>query len=537
MHRAAPSRWSRPISRRHVIGAGASVLMPGSRPGAHAQGTPESLPERPHPNPSSERDSSSWFVTSWPAELDATGRADRFEVYDGRTFALLGGFQAISTGDICLTANPAKILLSTPTGPSIFDLDNGNVAQVTWDTEETVGSVRLPDPRWTTPTPPRWSFFTDLNINPRALLVDLDNATGVDLQEMLVKSGETATYPSIRFSPDGALAVASVSNNGFYLLDPESPADARLLDGGIDGMISWAPDFSPDGSRLAYVLVPASDGRGKPMLVVEDLESGDVSEIGPISPYGFAVFSPGSDDDLIILDGGTVTRREIDGGREVWRAESEAVVLEVGTYGNTLFLGSMAHGRGSTVTWQTIDSGSGGSHPLPLLDGLTSYNGSYVNPEPAFQLMGPSARNPDYRGRLAAVNLESAELIPLLDEIDGRALEYTYATSRDSGVILYTPLYDQRYYLFDLATGRQRTFAYDPVTKVPNYPAISPDGATVGFFQGNSSGLDRGEVWLLDVAGGGEPEPFIEGRLWLWAGGTPAPGAGTAALKPSSGEA
>ena len=31
------------------------------------------------------------------------------------------------------------------------------------------------------------------------------------------------------------------------------------------------------------------------------------------------------------------------------------------------------------------------------------------------------------------------------------------------------------------------------------------------------------EVRLLDVAGGEEPEPFMEGRLWVWAGGTAAP--------------
>ena len=123
------------MSRRHIVGAGASVLL-GSRPGAHAT-----------PKPSSGRDTNSWFVTSWPAGPDPIVRADRFEVYDGQTLEMLGGFRAVDTGDICLTANPAKILLSTRTGPSIFDLGTGNVTQVTWDTEEPVGAVRLPDPR------------------------------------------------------------------------------------------------------------------------------------------------------------------------------------------------------------------------------------------------------------------------------------------------------------------------------------------------------------------------------------------------------
>jgi len=261
---------------------------------------------------------------------------------------------------------------------------------------------------------------------------------------MLVRRGETAAYPSIRFSPDGTLATASVDESGSYLLDPESPADARPLDGGMDGMVSWAPDFSPDRSRLAYVMRPPNDETGDGTLVVEDPRNADVVEIGPIRPDGFAVFPPDSDDELIVFDGGTISRREIEGGREVWRTESEADVVEIGSTGNTLFLGSRARGAESRVVWQTIDLDAGASRRLPLVDGLTAYNGSYVNPEPAYQLMGPSARNVDYRGRLAAVTMESGEATSLLDEIDGRALEYTYATSRDCGVILYAPLYEQR---------------------------------------------------------------------------------------------
>lgn len=516
----APSRPSRSISRRRVIGAGASVLMLGSRPGARAQDTPDPLPKRPHPEPSSRRDAESWFLISRPAEPGFITHADRFEVYDGRSFELLGGFPSADTWSVGVTGNPARILLDTMTGPSIFDLDTGNLAQITWDVQVGVGSVRLPDPRWAAPTPVRWSFFTDAD-NGRALLVDLDHATGVDLAETLVKAGETAAYPTLQFAPDGTRAIASVAYNGFYLLDPEAPDDARLLDGGLPDMVSWGPDFSPDSSRIAYVMRPASGDPEAGRLVIEDLGNGDIIEIGPVGPEAFAVFPPDSGDDLIVFDGGTVSRREVDGGREVWRAESGDVVLALGVTGNALFLGST---RGNSASiWQTIDLRTGESLRRRELDGLTYYNGSYVNPEPAFQLMGPPwDSDEDITGRLAAMDLATDTLVSLLDETSGWSLSLSYATSQDIGILLYAPSSDGAYRLFDLERSDMRVFRYDPGTTSPYDPAVSADGTTASITLWDNSGSGRMEAWLLDVATGGEPEPFMEGRLWRWAGGSPA---------------
>ena len=520
---AAPFRRSRSVSRRLVVGAGASALLSGSRPGAGAQGTPAQLPERPHPKPPTGRDTSSWFVMSRPAEPGFITDADRFEVYAGETFELLGGFRSAGTRGVGVTANPARILLDTLTGPAIFDLDTGNVTQVVWDAEEGVGTVRLPDPRWATPTPARWSFFSNQN-DARALLVDLDNATGVDLADTLVKPGETAVYPSLRFSPDGTLAAGSVAYNGFYLLDPEAPVEARLLDGEREDLISWAPNFSPASSRLAYVLRQPTGGPREGTLVVEDLESDDVIEIGPVGPDGFAIFPPDSNDELIVFDDGTVTRIEIEGGRELWQAESEAVALALGMTGNVLFVGSARRAAG-TPTWQTIDLGTGDSRGLPELRGLTYYNGSYDSPEPSFQLMGPpyGDGNEVIPGPLAAVNLVSGEVTSLLDETSDQSLSLAYGTSRDSGIILYAPRNDGRYYLFDVAGGERRVFTYDLATTSLSDPFVSADGAAAGVTLWNNSGSGRMEAWLLDVAGQGVPEPFTEGRLWVWAGGTPAP--------------
>lgn len=74
-----------------------------------------------------------------------------------------GGLQAAGTGGTCLTANPAKILLSTLTGPSIFGLETGNVTKVAWDVDTSVTDVRLPDPRQATPPPIRWSSCSDVD--------------------------------------------------------------------------------------------------------------------------------------------------------------------------------------------------------------------------------------------------------------------------------------------------------------------------------------------------------------------------------------
>ncbi len=511
-------------SRRSVIGAGASVLMGGSRRGAGAATSAQDAPtphRPPHAGSPSRDDTSSWFVISRPAEPGYITGADRFEVYDGGTFERLGGFQAVGTTNVAVTADPARILLATAMGASIFDLGTGNVRPVSWDVETAVNAVRLPDPRTATPKPPRWAFFQDMEY-ARALLVDLDSATGVDLAETLDWSGENVGHVSFRFSPDDRRAVVSVGDNGVYLLDPESPADARPLGGKRDDLISWAADFSPGSSRIAYVLRPPGDDAGPGTLMVEDLDSGDIVEIGPVDREGFAVFPPDSDDELIVFDDGTVTRREIDGGRELWRAETDAVVLGLGITGNTLFVGSARRADG-TPAWRMIDLAGGNARRLPELQGLMYYNGSHANPRSSFQLMGPRADSTGDGGALgplAAADLASGEVMTLLDEVDGTTLPLRYATSWDSGIILYAGLdEDSRYFLFDLASDERRAFTYDLPGLSPYHVAVSADGAAAGFTHWDNSGSGRMDVWLLDIAGKGEPEPLLEGRLWVWAGG------------------
>jgi hypothetical protein len=271
---------------------------------------------------------------------------------------------------------------------------------------------------------------------------------------------------------------------------------------------------------------PSSGDRGRPTLVVQDLGSDDVVEIGPISRDGFVVFPPDSDDDLIVIDSGIVARREIDGGREVWEAEPGAAPRTAGISGNTLFLGSATNRGEGPLIWETIDLDTGDARRLPLLRGLTRYNGSYTYPEPTFQLMGPAAIGPGSMatsGPLAGVQLETGMIRSLLDEVDGASLPFSYATSQDSGIILYALEFDSRYFMFNLASGEQRAFTYDLPDTSPFDLAVSADGAAAGFTHWDNSGSGRMDVWLLDVAGRGEPEPFLEGRLWVWAGGTPAP--------------
>lgn len=538
MPRPSPSPWSRSVSsrwtRRHVIAAGASVLMLDSRPGAHAQGTIEQHPHNPDPDPSSGRDTSSWFVVSRPATTGYIAAASRLEVYDGRTYALLGGFPSRDMPAATVTADPGRILLDASSGLGIFDLPSGNVTTVAWDTASPVTTVRLPDPRWFASTPARWAFMTD-DVNARALLVDLDNATGVDLAETLVRPGETAAYPTVRFSPDGARAIGSVAYNGFYLFDPEAPADARLLDGGQDDMISWGPDFSPDSTRLVYTLRELNGEPGPGTLVVENLAGGDVVEVGSVGDNGFAMFPPDSNAELLVFDEGSVSRIEIDGGRELWRAKSGAVALALGITGDVLFLGS-ARSRESTSAWQTIDLGTGEGRRLPTLRGLTYYNGSYAGEEPTFQLMGPVHNSGEDRfGPLAAVDLASGEVATLLDETSGWSITSAYGTSRDGAIVLYAPRYEDGFYVFDLASGERRAFTRRVTAESLYDTAVSPDGASAAFTHWNSSGSGRMEIRLIADVARDEPEPFMEGRLWVWAGDKPAPGADTTP-KPASGQ-
>lgn len=519
---APPFGRSQSLSRRQIISAGASALMLRSPSFAQAQGTPEASPQRPPPGPASGRDTSSWFVLSRPAGSGYITDADGFEVYDGRSFQLLGGFPSVGTRSIRVTTNPAKILLDTLTGPSIFDLETGNVTRVIWKAEEPVGSVRLPDPRWATPTPRPWSFFTN-DYRARALLVNLDTGTGIDLADTLAKPGEKSSYPSIRFSPDGRLLAVTVAHHGYLVLEPEDLAGARPLNGGTGDGISWEPEFSSDSSRLVYVLRRPN----KSTFVVQDLRNDEDIEVAPVGRNGFAIFPPGRNDELITLTDGTITRREIEGRRTVWRARSEEIVFMTGVAGNALLTGSAALSAGSTPIWQIIDFETGESRPLPRLRGLVSYNGSYANPEPTFQLMGPPSGEyyEDFPGRLAALNLESADEIPLLDETRYWGDAFPYGTSWDNRIVLYTPFRERRYHLFDLGGGETRSFSDGDELMFLFDPSVSADGAAAGFTHWDRSGSgrpDRMEVRLLDVAGGGEPEPFMEGRLWVWAGGPAA---------------
>lgn len=482
---------------------------------ARAQSTPSATPAA---SPASTRSADSWFVVSAQQEGGGfTYQADVFEVYSGSTLERLGGFRAPGTTGMCVTADPSKILLAGESELRIFDLQTGKVIDVDLGGNVPDSGFWLPDPRVFQTAPPRWAFVRALD-GSQAWLVDLKNATATDLMAILADPGSTPAFPNMVFAPDGDLAAAIVDGTGASIFDPQHPEKARKLDGGQRGAAASLPSFSGSGTRVVYSILSSPTATEGTILVEEVASQKTLFTIGNVSATTSAIFLPSSDDELIIMGDGEVARQSIDSAREAWSVDTKQFPYGYGfTADDRQFLFGSTEQIGGDIFWDVIDVDAGAETALDGLEGLTFYNGSYAA-ESNYTLFGPVYKSPseDNVDALVGFNSDNNEVTPLVDDVSSWALSYGYSTSADGRIALFV---DHDAHLMNLETGDVQTFPEFSTGSSSRGSFVSPDGSKAAISAWDTTGAGTQRIYLIDVAGGGAPELFRDGVIWMWAGG------------------
>ncbi|MGN6032600.1 MAG: WD40 repeat domain-containing protein, partial [Thermomicrobiales bacterium] len=445
-----------------------------------------------------------------------TTSADVFEVYSGVTLEKLGGFRAPGTVGMCVTADPARIVLGTAAGAAIFDLRSGKVRDIDLNGGAFSGPAWLPDPRIFPLAPPRWAVLRATDYR-QCWLVDLDEATAVDLVALVGERGSAATFPAVAFSPDGSRAAARVDEAGAVLFDPEQPEGFRRLDGGTKGSVAGQPVFSASGEHIVYT-VSASNQAVEARVVIEAVSDGAiVAEVGGVSPAVFSAFLPDSESTILLMGDGETVVVDTANGRDLIDVESGPRAYGYGFSSDGRYvLAGASDLSGEEMRWQKLDLTTGEAEEIAELEALTFYNGSYGG-DAANTLFGPPylAQGEEVVDALVGFNTETMKATPLLDDVSSWDLAYGYATSADCRIALLVG-YDAS--LMNLESGEVRTFPGITTGSSTHGTFVSPDGAKAAISAWDSTGSGTQQVLIVDVESGGDPEPFVDGVLWLWAG-------------------
>ncbi|MGC4108537.1 MAG: hypothetical protein QM753_19610 [Thermomicrobiales bacterium] len=523
LHHAEPSR------RRVMQAAGGIAVagFAGRTAGVLAQATPDAAPAAT-PQAGAERDVESWFVVSAQnPDGGYTFSADVFEVYSGVTLEKLGGFRSPGTVGMCVTADPARIILATATGAAIFDLRAGKVREIDLNGGTFSGPAWLPDPRIFPIAPPRWAVLRATDYS-HCWLVDLDDASAVDLTTIIAGSRGGGAYPAVTFSPDGRMAGARVDAEGAVLFDPEQPDAYRRLDSGAKGSVAGVPLFSQSGKHIVYT-VAESNQTVEARVVIESVADGEiVAEVGGLAATAFATFLPGSESTILVLGDGESVVIDTATGRDLIDVESAPLAYGYGfSSDGTLVLAGASELSGEEVRWQKLDLTTGEAEDIPELEALTFYSSSYGAADVVSTLFGPPylSQGEENVDALVGFDTETMTATPLLDDVSSWALSAGYSTSADNGIAVFVA-YDAM--LMNLVTGDVRTFPDITTGSSSHGSFVSPDGSKAAISAWDAKGAGTQTVLMIDVAAGGDPQPFVDGVLWLWAGAVPE---GTAATR------
>ncbi|MGC4193041.1 MAG: hypothetical protein QM589_17990 [Thermomicrobiales bacterium] len=513
------ARPSSDLSRRRLLQAAGAVSVAGvavGMPGlVAAQATPEASPAA-----SGARSAGSWFVVSAQNEAGGyTTSADIFEVYSGVTLEKLGGFRAPGTTGMCVTADPARIVLATQTGAAIFDLETGKVRDVDLNGGAFSAPVWLPDPRVFRLAPPGWAVLRATDAS-QCWLVDLDDASAVDLSALFAKQGNAPTFPAVIFSPDGSMAAARVDEAGAVLFDPAQPDGFRRLDGGKAGSVAGVPAFSASGEHITYTVAESSQAT-EARVVIESVADGTiVAEIGGVTPAAFSAFLIDSESTVLLMGDSATAVIDTATGRDLIDVDSSPSPYGYGFSSDGRYvLAGASDMTGEEIRWQKLDLESGEAEDIPEIEALTFYNGSYGG-DVEYTLFGPPylSGGEEVVDALVGFSTETMQATPLLDDVSSWGLSYGYSTSADSTIALYVE-YDAM--LMNVGTGEVTTFPGITTGSSAHGSFVSPDGTKVAISQWDSTGSGTQQVLMIDVKGGGEPEPFVDGVIWIWAGAVP----------------
>ncbi|MGB3329213.1 MAG: hypothetical protein WBA46_09685 [Thermomicrobiales bacterium] len=515
------------LTRRQAIQAagGVAAVAAGTLNGGQgvlaAQATPEASPAA-----GGKRDTESWFVVSPQDPAGGfTTQADVFEVYSGVTLEKMGGFRAPGTIEMCVTADPGKILISQGATLSIFDLEAGRVFPVEFIGEPPEGGFWLPDPRIFPVSPAPCAIVRNLDAT-LAWLIDLERHTATELVEQFATVRADNPFPAVSFAPDGSMAAAKVIAASAVVFDPANPEQYRKVDGGVKDAIASLPRFSDSGARMTYCAIADGDA-STGWVVVQEVDRQEViARIDGVDPASFSIFLPGSESLVLIVGGGEAVIIDAESGRELVSTETSPAGWAYGfsTDGTKALVGTRQL-TGEEIRWQTLDIPTGEAKDLDELEALTFYSGSYEGTGAIHTLFGPPymAQGDEVVDALVGFNSDTMETTPLLDDVSSWALSYGYSTSADCRIALFV-MYDAS--LMNLETGDVQVFPQITTGSSARGSFVSPDGTKAAISAWDSTGSGTQQVLLIDVEVGGKPEPFVDGVLWLWAGGVPASSSG-----------
>lgn len=504
-----------------AVAALAAGTLTGGQGVLAAQATPEASPAA-----GGTRSTESWFIVSPQDPAGGfTTQADVFEVYSGVTLEKMGGFHAPGTIEMCVTADPGKILVSQGVTLSIFDLEAGKLFPVDFPGGSPDGGFWLPDPRIFPVSPAPFAIVRSLDAT-LAWLIDLESHMAIELVEQFATVRADNPFPAVSFAPDGSMGAAKVSAANAVVFDPANPEQYRKVDGGVKDAIASLPRFSDSGKRVTYSAIADGDA-STAWVVVQEVDGQEVvARIDGVDPASFSVFLPGSESVVLIIGGGEAVIVDTERGRELVSTETSPAGWAYGfsTDGTKALVGTTQL-TGDEIRWQALDIPTGEARDLDELEALTFYNGSYEGTGAIHTLFGPPymAQGDEVVDALVAFNSDTMETTPLLDDVSSWALSYGYSTSADCRIALFV-MYDAT--LMNLETGDVQVFPQITTGSSARGSFVSPDGTKAAISAWDSTGTGTQQVLLIDVEAGGKPEPFVDGVLWLWAGGVPAASSG-----------
>ena len=431
----------------------------------------------------------------------------------------------VSRGEIGWSPDGKVIAFSGPSGLYLLSLDNSAVRRVTvpppaaedWGPTfspdgDSVLFVRnaelgVPDEIWLVPTsggaarrvltergkissPPQWS------IDGRSVIFS-SNRTG---HPALWRTSLDAPDAAIQISEAGSPAWdPAISRRGYRLAYEHltrslgiwqmNLADARerrpyvLISSTTDTDQGPAPQFSPDGKKLAYM----SDRTGTMEIWISNRDGSDAFQLSAVGGAGTPRWSPNSQFvafDAITQTGSKIVAMNVNGGApQILTPDTfHSVCPSWSRDGKWVYFGSMR--SGAWQVWKVPAAGGapsqvtqhGGHAALESLDGKILYYAKSPDPEP----------------EIWRVPIAGGEEVPLPLVRPGTWASWQVV---DGGILFVGPSLGHQAVLSQFGFANGQTTTLTVLDRIPFWLGATPDGRTVAFDQ---PGREQDQAMLVE---------------------------------------